>query len=73
MRCGSCSMRHTALHSAAWNGDVRTVRLLLDAGADRDAHDAQYDATPAGWARTSVEVTNNAACTDAVALLDAPS
>jgi len=27
----------TALHSAAWNGDLRMVKLLVDAGADIDA------------------------------------
>ncbi len=53
--------RHTALHSAAWNGDLPMVRLLVDAGADLEARDEQYDATPAGWAETSVQVTGNAA------------
>ena len=63
--------RHTALHSAAWNGDLRMVRRLLEAGADREARDAQYSATPAGWAETSVEVTNNAACAEVAAYLRA--
>jgi ankyrin repeat protein len=56
--------RHTALHSAAWNGDLEMVRLLVEAGADIGAHDAQYDATPLGWAETSIEVSNNARCAD---------
>lgn len=54
--------RQTALHSAAWNGDVRMVRLLLAAGADPRARDAQYDGTPLGWAETSLEITNNGKC-----------
>ena len=28
--------RHTALHSAAWNGDLKMVTLLVEAGADRN-------------------------------------
>jgi len=54
--------RHTALHSASWNGDLRMAQLLVEAGADLTARDAQYDAPPEGWAETSVEVTGNAAC-----------
>ncbi len=61
--------RHTALHTAAWNGDVRMVRLLLAAGADAAARDAQYAATPLRWAETSVQVTGNAACAEAAAVL----
>jgi ankyrin repeat protein len=33
------------LHSAAYTGNVRVVRLLLDAGAEVDARDARFDAT----------------------------
>jgi ankyrin repeat protein len=54
--------RHTALHAAAWNGDLEMVEILLAAGAAIDARDEQYHATPQGWAETSIEVTNNAAC-----------
>ena len=61
--------KHTALHSAAWNGDVRMVEILLNAGADVNARDAQYDATPLGWAETSVVVTNNPKCEEVAALL----
>ena len=64
--------RHTALHSAAWNGDVRMVHLLLAAGADRQARDAQFDGTPAHWAETSLEVTDHAGCAEAAAVLAAP-
>jgi hypothetical protein len=59
----------TPLHSAAWNGDLRMTRLLLDHGADPQARDRQYDSTPAGWAETSIEVTNNPRCREVVELL----
>lgn len=62
--------RHTALHSAAWNGDLRMVKLLIEAGADPAIRDAQYDATPRGWAETAIEVTNNEACRDVAAYLE---
>ena len=61
--------RHTALHSAAWNGDLQMVKLLVQAGADRNARDAQYNATPEGWAETSIDVSNNPACADVLAYL----
>lgn len=54
--------RETALHSAAWNGDAKMVDLLLAHGANPTLLDEEYHATPAGWAETAVEVTNNAAC-----------
>lgn len=40
----------TALHYAAENGDREIVGALLDAGADINARDSQFNATPAGWA-----------------------
>ncbi len=40
----------TALHAAAYHGRVDTVRLLLDSGADVDARDTQFDATPLAYA-----------------------
>jgi ankyrin repeat protein len=61
----------TPLHAAAWNGDLAMVTLLVEAGADVDARDAQYDATPRGWAETAIEVTNNQRCAGVVAYLDA--
>jgi ankyrin repeat protein len=54
----------TALHSAAWNGDLRMVKLLVDAGADITARDPEHDNTPAGWAKVSIEVSNNPKCKD---------
>jgi len=50
---------HTALHSAAWNGDLRMATLLVEAGADVNARDDQYHNTPAGWAKVAITVTNN--------------
>ncbi len=52
----------TPLHSAAWNGDAGMVELLLSWGADPTIRDRRDDGTPAGWARTAVEVSNNPAC-----------
>jgi ankyrin repeat protein len=54
--------QHTALHSAAWNGDLTMVKLLVAAGADPGLRDRQYDATPQGWAETSIEITSNEKC-----------
>jgi len=56
--------RGTALHSAAWNGDLRMVKLLVDAGADTAARDPEHNNTPAGWAEVAIEVTNNPNCRD---------
>ena len=63
--------RHTALHSAAWNGDLPMAQLLVAAGADLAARDAQYDGTPLGWAETSIEVSNNPKCAEVAAYLRA--
>jgi ankyrin repeat protein len=54
--------RQTALHNAAWNGDLDMVRLLVEAGADLHALDTQYQAPPWGWASTAVRVTRNPSC-----------
>ena len=40
----------TALHAAAFHGRQDVVDLLLKAGADINARDKEYNATPAGWA-----------------------
>ena len=40
----------TALHYAAENGDRESVEMLLEAGADINARDSRFHATPAGWA-----------------------
>jgi ankyrin repeat protein len=62
--------RHTALHSASWNGDLKMVKLLVSAGADTAALDEQYRGTPRGWAVTSIEVSHNPACHDVVAFFE---
>jgi ankyrin repeat protein len=56
--------RHTALHSAAWNGDLRMVKLLVEAGADVTARDPEHNNTPAGWAKVAIDVKNNPDCKD---------
>jgi ankyrin repeat protein len=40
----------SALHYAAFGGHRDAVRLLVEAGGDINATDAQFSATPAGWA-----------------------
>ena len=40
----------TALHYAAFGGHRDVVRLLVNRGAEINAHDARFGATPAGWA-----------------------
>jgi ankyrin repeat protein len=61
----------TCLHSAAWNGDLAMVELLLARGADPLLRDREHDGTPAGWAEVSVDVTNNPACAEVAARLRA--
>jgi len=56
--------RHTALHSVAWNGDLRMVKLMVEAGADITARDPEHNNTPAGWAKVAIRVTNNPDCQD---------
>lgn len=62
--------RQTALHAAAWNGDLPMVEILVRAGADVNARDDQYRSTPRGWAETSIGVSNNPTCADVVAYFD---
>jgi ankyrin repeat protein len=38
------------LHTAAYHGNAAVVRLLLDAGADVDARDTRFDASPLAFA-----------------------
>jgi ankyrin repeat protein len=63
------SSHDTCLHSAAWNGDLAMVEVLLARGADRALLDDDHQNTPAGWAEVAATVTNNAACLDVAALL----
>jgi ankyrin repeat protein len=61
----------TALHLAAWSGDLDMVRLLVDAGANPNVRDDRHDSTPRGWAETAITVTDNAECTAVEAWLAA--
>ncbi len=54
----------TALHQAAWNGDLPMVKLLLAAGADIHALDVEHQNTPEGWAKVAVDVSNNLKCVE---------
>ena len=65
--------RQTALHNAAWNGDLPMVQMLLAAGADPNALDEQYKATPLGWAETAIDVTHNPKCEEVAAYLRGPA
>jgi hypothetical protein len=40
----------TGLHYAAFNASFEIMDALIAAGADVNARDGRYDATPAGWA-----------------------
>jgi ankyrin repeat protein len=40
----------TALHQAAWFGEPRNARLLIDAGAPIEVFDAIHESSPLGWA-----------------------
>jgi ankyrin repeat protein len=54
--------RQSALHAAAWNGDLKMAELLVAAGADITARDAEHNATPREWAETSIVISKNADC-----------
>lgn len=40
----------TAMHEAAWAGNLDGVKLLVELGARTDIRDPSYDSTPIGWA-----------------------
>jgi hypothetical protein len=56
----------TALHGAAWNGNLELAKLLVAAGADVRGLDVEHHNTPSGYARVARRITNNPDC-DAVA------
>jgi hypothetical protein len=58
--------RHTALHSAAWNGDLPMVTMLVAAGAEMTARDEEHEGTALNWAEVAIRVTNNPKCKDVV-------
>ena len=41
---------YTALHAAAWSGNVGAIDVLLAHGGNPRARESRYQATPAGWA-----------------------
>ena len=45
------TMSFTALHAAAFHGNLEAVEVLLRNGADTRIRDSRYTATPAGWAQ----------------------
>ncbi len=47
----NASGRATALHEAAFRGDLACVKLLVQLGADVTLTDRQFKATPLGWAQ----------------------
>ena len=53
----------TALHGAAFNGNLEMVRYLVEHGADLAAEDCSFHSTPRGWA-------DHNGRTDVVAYLD---
>ncbi len=60
----------TALHSAAWEGDLQMAKILVAAGADLGIRDRNHSATPARCARVAIGVTNNPACLAVAEYLD---
>ena len=42
--------RVTALHEAAWRGNLKMVQLLVGLGADPTIEDEEHHSTPQGWA-----------------------
>jgi ankyrin repeat protein len=61
--------RHTALHSAAWNGDLPLVKRLVAGGADTTMRDEEHHGTPLDWADVAIRVTNNPECRTVVEYL----
>ena len=42
--------RYTALHAAAWYGNLGAIEVLMRHGADVTVREEKYHGTPAGWA-----------------------
>jgi len=61
----------TALHSAAWEGNLRMAQILLAAGANLRLTDNEHKTTPAQWARVAIEITNNPQCAEVAEYLEA--
>lgn len=65
----SVGSKGTALHSAAWNGDVSMVECLLQHGASTTALDEEHQTTPLVWAQIALSVTNNKRCREVARIL----
>jgi len=63
--------RQTALHAAAWNGDLRMVQILIEAGADPTLLDEEHQSTAQQWAEVSARITNNPKCVEVAEYLAA--
>jgi ankyrin repeat protein len=63
--------RHSALHAAAWAGDLRMVKRLVAADADLHTRDSEHHETPRGWAEAAINITNNPDCAEVAAWLAA--
>jgi ankyrin repeat protein len=61
----------TALHQAAFEGDLAMMELLVSRGARLDIRDSLWDGTPVGWARHAGR-TEAAAWLDERAAIGAP-
>jgi hypothetical protein len=64
--------RQTALHSAAWNGDLHMAQILVRAGADPSLVDEEHGTTPQHWAEVSFEIRKQAGCREVVEYLASP-
>jgi len=56
------SARQTALHCAAWRGDLKMAEILVRAGASLTARDDEHNGTPEEWADAAAVITKNEAC-----------
>jgi len=61
--------RQTALHSAAWNGDLLMVQILVSAGADPKLVDEEHGTTPRRWAEVSFEIRQQEGCREVAEFL----
>ena len=52
----------TLLHSAAWNGNLAMVKLLVTHGADVLAVDEEHKTTPAQWGRHAMKLFGREGC-----------
>jgi Ankyrin repeats (many copies) len=66
----SIGSKHTPLHSAAWEGNLRMAKILVAAGADPRLTDREHNGTPAHWARVAITVTNNPECREVAEYLE---